>query len=335
MKILISCPMGKTFDTFFGEKNIALANSLGECVWNPYNRNLESEEAAELINDCDVYMTVWGAPVLDDKLLSAAPHLALVAHLGGDPRYFVGKEAKRMGVKMISGLRYYNAAAAEGILCYILCALRNVPELSYRLKYKRDWKHSWDICGTLFGKTVGLVNYNGVGAQLARLLASFEVKIYVYSPFPLPKEEIRRCALTQTTLEQVARASDILCVQEPRGGADRYHMINGDIISLIPKGAVLVNTASGGVVDQTALSAALSAGRFFAVLDAYEKEPPEYNDPLFCLSNVIMMPHMAGNVMDIRKKITATLLTESYEYICLGKPLKNEVKLTNTRKRLL
>lgn len=330
MKMFISCPVGRTFDTFFSENNIDIANSLYDTVWNPYDRNLEADEVSELAEGCDVYMTVWGSPPLCAEILDSVPTLRLVAHLGGDPRYFMCPEARERGIRAISGLRYYDSAVAEGILAYILTALRNIPEYSYRLKYKRDWKHSWDVCRTLIGKTVGIINYTGVAARLARLLSVFDVRILVYSPRPVPKSELHQASAIQLPLTEVVGASDVLCVLEPNC-IDGYHMINGEVISEIKNGALLVNAASGGVVDQLSLVAALSAGRFFAVLDAYEKEPPDSDDMMFNLQNVIMMPHMAGSVTDIREKVTRELLLESYEYLFCGAKLKNEVKYKSRR----
>ena len=104
-----------------------------------------------------------------------------------------------------------------------------------------------------------------------------------------------------------------------------YHLIGKELLSLIKDGALFVNTSRGAVVDQSALEQELAKGRFRAVLDVYEKEPPSDDCPLFTLPNVMMIPHMGGPTVDMRSYITKELMLEASGYIDRGEPLIHEI----------
>lgn len=317
MRMFVSCPRGRTFDSFFDVRNIELAERLFDVVWNPFDRNVTPEEAALLGKDCDVYMTSWGAPVPNGSFLKEAPNLRVVAHLGTSTEHIEKEAVANKGVKILSGEEYYNHSAAEGTLAYILSALRSIPEFSLRLKYKGEWKHKWDKGRGLMGKTVGLFNYNGIAAHLAQMLSPFGVRILVYDRETIPGGVLDASAMEQVSGEMLFALSDIICIYSPASG-DAYHMVGNDLLWLVKTGALLVDISVGGTVDRDALLGMLLRKDFFAVLDVFEKEPPDKNDELILLQNVLPMPHMAGPTPDIRRIIAKELLIEAAE-VCNAK----------------
>ena len=179
------------------------------------------------------------------------------------------------------------------------------------------------------GKTVGIVNYSGVAAILVKLLSPFGVRILVYDDRPLPATDVYRYKLTRTSLKELFSNSDVICVYTPKTH-NGYHMINSDQLVCMKKGALLVDTSSGGVVNHSSLAIALRSNRFFAVLDVYEKEPPDFDEVLFLNENVTLMPHMAGPTPDTRLIIARELLLDSANFIDHGKPLKHRIRIDNT-----
>jgi phosphoglycerate dehydrogenase-like enzyme len=102
-------------------------------------------------------------------------------------------------------------------------------------------------------------------------------------------------------------------------------LIGEELLSLLPDDALFVNTSRGAVIDQAALENELEKGRFRAFLDVYEKEPPSVESRLYGLPNVIMMPHMGGPTVDLRRDITQALLIEASEFLKNGAPLQHEI----------
>ena len=106
MKAFITLPKNAVFPTFFTDENIALAESLGEVIWNDKTVQLTPDEIAEGIKDSDVYVTGWGSPRLDARILDAAPNLKLLVHLCGTVVPFVSDELWEQAKRLIRETKY-------------------------------------------------------------------------------------------------------------------------------------------------------------------------------------------------------------------------------------
>ena len=325
MKALISVANDTIMNTFFTEENRRLAESLGEIKWCKGKGDLSREELRELISDCDVYVTCWDSPPLDEQVLAAAPKLRLLTHLGSTVTPFVCDGVWERGIHVISAFDYFSESTAEGAIAYMLAALRNIPFYNDRLKKGRIWCEDGDMTDGLIYKTVGIVSYGGVGRHTVKKLSAFNVKIKVYDIVDIPQEDKIKYGIEQCGLDELFSTCDIISLHTPYN-AKTYHMIDDRLLSLIKKGALLVNTARGPIVDQQALYRHLANGEFCAALDVYEKEPIDMDDPLLGLDNVLMLPHQGGVTTNLRRLLTRDLLIESSNYIDRGMELKNEVK---------
>lgn len=326
MKALIATAKGEVFNTFFTKENIELINSLGDIIWNETEKKLNIEDIKNKISDIDVYVTTWHCPKLDNEILKYAPNIKLLCHLCGTVVPMVSDEMWQKGIRVISGNDYFAESVAEGTIAYMLTSLRQIPLHSSKLKNNHQWKNgvSADGINGLLGKTVGIVSYGTIAKHLVRMLQPFRVKLKVYDIVEIPKEDKEKYGLEQVSLEDVFSNSDIVTVHTPLND-NTYHLIDKKYLSLIKKGALFVNTSRGAVLNQADLTEELKTGRFSAFLDVYEKEPPEENDPLFDIPNLIMMPHMGGPTPDLRKYIAHDLLIESKEFIDNGGELKHEI----------
>lgn len=324
MKSLISVSRGETFKTFFNKENIELAESLGGAVWNEKEHRMTPSEVAERIGDCENYVTLWGSPRLDAEILKNAPNLKILTHLGGTVVPFVSDEMWERGIKVISANDYFAESVAEGTLAYILCALRDIPKYSSELKVEKKWRpEPWYTAG-LMGKKIGIVSYGTIARKLVKILAQFKVSMLVYDIKPLPEEDVEKYGLEAASLERIFEECDIISLHTPLFDAT-YHMVDTPLLSRIKDGALFVNTSRGGVVNQRSLEAELAKGRFRAVLDVFEEEPPKDDCALYGLDNVMMIPHMAGPTIDMRTYITRSLLLEASGYVDLGKSLEHEI----------
>ncbi|MBR4866562.1 MAG: hydroxyacid dehydrogenase [Clostridia bacterium] len=324
MKALINLPRNPVFDTFFTPENIALAESLGEMVWNEGETQLSKAEVMEKIADCDVYVTGWGSQKLDAEVLSAAKKLKLHTHLCGSVSAFDDPCVWDAGVKVISGNRYFAESVAEGTLGYMLSALRDIPYYTHRTKTQRVWRSDADTNQGLAGKKIGIVSYGAIGRHMARILSAFRTDVRVYDIKPLPEADVKAWGLTQVSLEAIFAECDIITLHTPLISAT-YHMVGRELLSKIKPGALLVNTSRGAVIDQAALVEELETGRFRAFLDVFEEEPVPTDNKLFDLPNVMMIPHMGGPTVDLRQVITHDLILESKAFVEDGGELPNEI----------
>ena len=156
------------------------------------------------------------------------------------------------------------------------------------------------------------------------MLQPFRVNIKIYDIKPLPEADKEKYRLTEASLEEIFSTCDIVTVHTPLND-QTHHLIGEDLLALLPEDVLFVNTSRGAIVDQAALERQLAFGRFRALLDVYEKEPLPAESGLYALDNVILMPHMGGPTVDLRRDITKALLSEAYEFLENGAPLPHEI----------
>ena len=153
------------------------------------------------------------------------------------------------------------------------------------------WAEKTDHNGIgLMGLTLGSVGMGNIGAEMFRLARPLDMRFIAHDPYagPVLAAEL---GVTLTDLDSVFREADFLCVNCPLS-SETHHLVNADRLGLMKPAAFLVNTARGPIVDQAALTEVLREGRIAgAGLDVFEQEPPDADDPLLALDNVILTPH--------------------------------------------
>jgi D-3-phosphoglycerate dehydrogenase len=138
----------------------------------------------------------------------------------------------------------------------------------------------------LYGKTVGLVGCGRIGRYVAGLARAFGMTVLAYDPYADPGDLAEK-----VSLEELLRRSDFVSVHVVLT-PETHHMIGAEQLALMKPTACLINTSRGGAIDEPALIEALRAGRIAgAGLDVFETEPPERDNPLLALPNVIGTPH--------------------------------------------
>ncbi len=142
----------------------------------------------------------------------------------------------------------------------------------------------------LVGRTLGSVGIGNIGAELFRLIKPFDMKVIAHDPFADPKLAAE-LGVELVDLDAVFSRSDFVSVSCPLTPQTR-HLVNAERLALMKPTAYLINTARGPIVDQKALTQALKDRRIAgAGLDVLEKEPPDADDPILKLDNVILAPH--------------------------------------------
>ena len=142
----------------------------------------------------------------------------------------------------------------------------------------------------LVGLTLGSVGMGNIGAEMFRLARPLDMRFIAHDPYADPAQAAE-LGVTMTDLDNVFRESDFVCVNCPLSD-DTFHLVDAGRLGLMKPTAFLVNTARGPIVDQAALTEVLQEGRIAgAGLDVFEQEPPDADDPLLALDNVIVTPH--------------------------------------------
>lgn len=180
-------------------------------------------------------------------------------------------------------------------------ALAQTLALRRNLRKNRETVQSgvWtkNIGRTLVGSTVGIVGFGAIGQSLARLLSGFGCRILVYSR-SATDEQAAAFGAECATLEELFSQSDVVSIHVPYS-EQTHGLVDAQLLARMKPDAVLICTARGKIVDESALYDALVHGRLAgAGLDVFEQEPAPKNNPLFALENVVLTPHVASQTKE-------------------------------------
>lgn len=189
------------------------------------------------------------------------------------------------------GVRGPMALAAYTLL---LSVAHNVRQKDRIVRERRDWSERYQYNGLgLPGKTLGIVGFGNIGREVSRLMAPLGMRVLAYDPY-LPEDRARELGAEPVGLERLMADADAVVVTAALT-PETHHLINAERLSLMKKGAILVNVARGPLVDQRALAAVLQSGGIRgAGLDVLEKEPVADDDPILDCDNVLLSPHATG-----------------------------------------
>jgi len=146
----------------------------------------------------------------------------------------------------------------------------------------------------LAGKTVLIVGFGRIGSRTARRCAAFDMTVLIHDPY-INQDNIRSAGYEPAgDLNAVLPKVDIVCIHCPKN-PETVGLFNADRLGRMKRGALIVNTARGGIIDEPALYQALTSGHLAgAGLDVFDQEPTPADNPLLKLDQVISSPHMAG-----------------------------------------
>ena len=191
-------------------------------------------------------------------------------------------------------------AVGRKILCHTTCLRKGVWS-------KNDFINS---SFTLVNKTVGILGAGNIGRKVAQRVQAFGAKTVYYDPFRLSEEREKAFHLKYMPLEELLPVADIITLHLPLTD-DTKHLIDEAAIQKMKTGAIVINTARGGLVDDCALFQAIENGKLLgAGLDGVEREPLQPDDELFTNDNIVVTPHVGGGTADIGEAIMPMLVED-------------------------
>jgi len=232
-----------------------------------------------------------GNPPFTQRVMEAAPQLRIIAKHGAGVDSVDVRAAAQRGIAVMTAGAANADAVAELALALMLALARELPRLDRSVK-GGNWERPQYQGREFRGRTVGIVGYGQIGRRVARLATAFGAKVVLHSRSAIADAG---GAEVEADFAALLRRADILSLHCPLTSETRG-MIGAAQLQALPPGALLVNTARGALVDETALADALRSGRLAgAGLDTFSVEPPDSKHPLFALDNVICTPHVAGS----------------------------------------
>jgi phosphoglycerate dehydrogenase-like enzyme len=238
--------------------------------------------------------------------IANAPYLRLIQKVGVGVNTIDLDAARDRGIPVCNMPGSNSRAVMEATLLLMLACLRRLPYFDTRIRRGDGW--SWppalqDTLGELNGRTIGLAGYGTVPTLLAPVLVAMGARVIYES-----RSEKPSAVGTRVDKATLLANSDILSLHMPLAEETR-HWLDREALGLMRPGAILVNAARGGLVDEAALVEALRGGHLRgAGLDVFEKEPVSVDNPLLGLDNVVLVPHLAYFTVETLERSLAIAL---------------------------
>lgn len=283
--------MEKVLITDYGFKNIDIETALIEQAGFELQtaQCKTAEEVLEHGNDAVALLVQW-APVTSE-VIERLTNCRLIVRYGIGVDNIDLAAAKNKGIVVCNVPDYCIAEVADHTVSLALALARQLPQTHNRT-ISGEWKIIPPSPALPFYEMVfATIGFGRIAKEVFKRVTPFGLKKIAYDPF-VSQEQMQIHDVEHASLEQVLQNADIISLHMPLT-ADTHHLINAQVLSNLKKGAIIINTSRGGLIDTVALAEKLKEGNLSAGLDVYEKEPLPADHPLMQSPNTILTSHTA------------------------------------------
>lgn len=287
MKVLISAPymlpFVERFRLRFEKAGITL-------ILAEVEERLEESDLLKYVADIDG--VICGDDRFTEKVLAAAPKLKVIAKWGTGIDSIDQAACQARGIAVRNTPNAFSVPVSDSVLAYMLCFARKTPWMSQAMR-TGEWKK---IPGKALAEcTLGVVGVGHIGTMVLKKAAAFGMKLLATDIKPIDKKVLSQTAARSVSLPELLSESDFVslnCDLNPTS----HHLMNAQTFGQMKKEGVLINTARGPIVQETALITALRNGEIGgAALDVFEVEPLPTDSPLLRMPNVLTAPHNSNS----------------------------------------
>jgi D-3-phosphoglycerate dehydrogenase len=286
------------------------------------------------------YPSDWSPPALHHMLadtefvitsafnataIAAAPRLRMIQLSGIGFEKVDIQAATAAGITVATTPEGNVVPVAEHVMALVLAVYRRLIDCHLSLRrgqwHMMTYRH---LCHELAGRQVGIVGLGRIGRAVAKRMLAFEAQVSYFDTNRLARDEEAALGVTFQPLETLLAGCDVVTLHVPLDKSTEGLLDRGRI-GIMKPGSVLINTCRGGVVDEKALYEALVSGHLSgAGLDVFEREPPDPQNPLFQLDQVVLTPHCASGTRESHAEKAAAAFANMLRFL-RGEPLRNVV----------
>lgn len=305
----------------------AYAANPGDLSWEPlkdlgnltiYPRT-KAEEVIERAKDADIILI--NKVKITDEVMAQLPRLKYIGVLATGYNVVDIDAAHRRNITVTNIPAYSTESVAQMTFAHILNITNQVGHYADQSRAGR-WSSNPDFCywdtplPELAGKTIGIIGLGHIGQRVATIALDFGMDV-----FALTSKEASSLptGIQKTTLDGLLSIADILTLHCPLT-KDNYHMINAERIQLMKRGAILINTGRGPLVDEKAVAEALASGHLLGYgADVMSDEPPRKDNPLLSQPHAYLTPHIAWATKEARQRLMQ-ICVDNVKAFINGKP---------------
>lgn len=288
----------------------------------------DSDEMIAAIRETQPGAVIVRSGVIDRSCFNAADHLRAVSYHGAGYDVIDVIEASKRGIPVFAAPGRNAISVAEHAIALLLAVRKQILS-NDRLVRQGNWRQSKPATGELHGNILGLIGLGSIGEHLSRLARAFGMEIFAFDPQRTSAwpSDTRRCE----TLDDLLDKADVVSLHVPLT-AQTKGMIDARALAQMKQGAILINTARGGIVDETALVAALEAGHLYgAGIDTFDLEPPGADAAVCRCDRVVLSPHIAGVTPESTLRMSMCCAENIFRFLRYGHVNSNDLVNPNWR----
>lgn len=284
-----------------------------------FKAGISPEELKSTIKDYDA-LIIRSETKVTAEIIEAAAKLKFIGRAGVGVDNVDLKAATKKGIVVMNTPGGNTTATAEQTMSLILALSRNIPQACASLKAGK-WERSKFTGTELYGKTLGVIGLGRIGSTVVRFAKAFGMKIIGFDPY-ITMELAKQMGVEIVEKEDLYKRADYITIHVPKS-TETKSLISDKEIEMMKKDVRIINCARGGIVDEAALIRALESGRIKGcALDVYEKEPPDFDSPLFKLDNCVAAPHLGASTSEAQVNV-AIEIAETLRNALLGHGIVN------------
>lgn len=270
------------------------------------NTTITQEQLVDIVSNYDA-LIVRSRTKVTKGVIEAGRRLKVIGRAGAGLDNIDVKTAEKKGIAVLHALEVATTAVAELTIGLIISLARSIPQADNSMK-EGKWIKKQLMGLELRDKTLGVIGLGKVGGIVAKIAKALGMKILITKRTPPAPDLLRELEAEFVLLNELLQQSDVVTIHIPLT-PETKHIIGAHELQLMKKGALLINTSRGAIVDEEALLNALRSGKLGgAALDVYEIEPPK-DLSLVKLPQVICTPHIGGQT-EITQRETAVSIAE-------------------------
>ncbi len=321
MKILVSDPLSDVGVKIFQETH---------GIEVEVNTGLTPDELKGVIGQYEG-LVIRSATKVTAEIIEAANKLKVIGRAGiGLDNVDIPAASKR-GIVVMNTPEGNTITTAEHTMAMIMALSRNIPQATASLKQGK-WEKKQLKGRELFNKTLGLIGLGHIGRIVADRAKGMKMKVVVYDPYLQP-ETTEKADFEPVSLDELLQRSDYITIHTPRTD-ETLNMINRETIAKMKEGAMVINCARGGIVNEDDLCAALDSGHLAgAALDVFSTEPPGELE-LLGQSNLICTPHLGASTAEAQDNVAVDVAEQIVAYLLHG-TVKNAVNVPSIGEELM
>jgi D-3-phosphoglycerate dehydrogenase len=297
------------------DKCLSILKSAGFEV--DFKTDLTKEELGNCISDYNA-LVIRSSTQVDSPLIERMKNMEVIGRAGAGVDNIDVKAATRKGILVMNTPGGNTISAAEHTIALMLAASRKIPQANISLHLKK-WDRKRFQGLELFSKTLGLIGLGKIGKEVSLRAKAFGMKIIAFDPL-LSADAAAELDIQLVPLDEIWINSDIISVHTPLNDRTK-NLVSYDELSKCKTGAIIINCARGGIVNEKDLLKTLKEGKIAACgLDVFEEEPPDFNLGLIQHPAVVSTPHLGASTEEAQQKVAIQIAEQITEYFRSGTP---------------